>query len=217
MTKALIFDFDGLIVDTESVWFDVYQEVLQGYGVDLSLELFSKCVGSTDEALYEHMKVHAIKPFTREQVERQAELRYQDFLEGLVIRDGVINYLKDAQRLGLKVGLASSSGRNWVEHYLNRFEITDFFDGIWTGDDVQNVKPDPELYNRAVSSLKVKPDEAIVFEDSGNGLKAAQSAGIPCVVVPNRITNHLSFEGYTIKISSMGDVTLEELFEQLNK
>ncbi|QHE50781.1 HAD hydrolase-like protein [Pontibacillus sp. HMF3514] len=84
MIRAVIFDFDGLIVATESVWFDVFQEISQEYGVDLSLETFSKCVGSTDDALFDHMEIHATKPFDRLEIDRKAENRYRDFVEDLV-------------------------------------------------------------------------------------------------------------------------------------
>ncbi|KGX89882.1 HAD family hydrolase [Pontibacillus marinus BH030004 = DSM 16465] len=214
--KAVIFDFDGLIVDTESIWFDVFQEILQEYGVDLSLETFSKCVGSTDDALYEHMEIHATKPFDRMEIDREAEKRYQDFVEELVLRNGVLDYLKEAKRLGIHIGLASSSGMDWVKRYLTRFGILSYFDVMWTGDQVSEVKPDPELYERTIDSLQLQPEEAVVFEDSGNGLLAARRAGIPCVVVPNRVTRQISFEGYALKLSSMEEKSLREVLAYLN-
>ncbi len=216
MIKAVIFDFDGLIVDTESVWFDVFQEVLQEYGVDLSLETFSDCVGSTDDALFEHMEAHATKPFDRIEIDRKAEKRYQDFVDGLMLRNGVLDYLQEAKRLELRIGLASSSDMDWVKSYLTRFGILRYFDVMWTGDQVSEVKPDPELYERTVHSLQVQPEEAVVFEDSGNGLLAAHRAGIPCVVVPNRVTSQLSFEGYVMKLSSMEEKPLREVLAYLN-
>ncbi len=216
MIKAVIFDFDGLIVDTESIWFDVFQEILQEYGVDLSLETFSKCVGSTDDALYEHMEIHATKPFDRMEIDREAEKRYQDFVEDLVLRNGVLGYLKEAKRLGIRIGLASSSERDWVEKYLKRFGILSYFDVMWTGDQVSEVKPAPELYERTIHFLQVQPDEALVFEDSGNGLLAARRAGIPCVVVPNRVTSQISFEGYAMKLSSMQEKPLREVLAYFN-
>jgi len=216
MIKAVIFDFDGLIVDTESVWFDVFQEILQEYGVDLPLETFSQCVGSTDDALFEHMEARATKRFDREEIDQQAEERYKDFVSGLVLRDGVLDYLQEARRLGLRIGLASSSRREWVESYLKRFGIIDHFEVIRTQDDVDHIKPDPELYVQALEALAVQSDEAVVFEDSGNGLLAARRAGIPCVVVPNTVTRHLSFEGYAMKLSSMAEMSLEEVLRRLD-
>ena len=97
---------------------------------------------------------------------------------------GVLDYLRDAHRLGLKVGLASSSSCAWVEGHLVRLGLREYFDCVRARDDVSITKPDPALFLSAVETLGVQPCEAIAFEDSRNGLIAARRAGLHCVAVP---------------------------------
>lgn len=126
-------------------------------------------------------------------------------------------YLLEAKELGLNIGLASSSGREWVEGYLKKLNIFSYFDVIRTRDDVSRVKPDPELYVKAVEALGVAKSEVFAFEDSLNGLKAARAAGIQCVVVPNSVTAHLDFTDYSLKISSMSDLRLRQVLNSIKQ
>ncbi len=144
MIKALVFDFDGLIIDTESVWYDSYREVLLEYGMDLKIEDFSKVIGTTDEVLYQHIRQHATSPIDRGVIEKTAHEIYHKKMGEPELREGVENYLKSAQDRGLRIALASSSSRQWVEGYLRQLGILKYFETVKTRDDVSKVKPDPE-------------------------------------------------------------------------
>ncbi|MFD1019865.1 HAD family hydrolase [Thalassobacillus hwangdonensis] len=214
--KAVIFDFDGLIVDTESVWFDVFKDALQEYGVDLTMEEFALAIGTTDDVLFDHLdKTYAVQ-LDRNAIREKTEALYQQRMEVLILREGVLDYLQSAKQLGLKIGLASSSSRSWVEGFLKKFDIFNYFEVIRTKDDVNRVKPDPELYLQAVEALEVAPEETVVFEDSANGLEAAKAAGLHCVMVPNPVTAILSFEGHRLKLASMGDMELNRVLDQIS-
>ncbi len=214
--KAVIFDFDGLIVDTESIWYEVYKETVLEYGVELALEEFAKVIGTTDEVLYEYLQKHATKPFTRDDIEKAAHELYKTKIDTLTLREGVEDYLKEAKQLGLKIGLASSSSRAWVTSYLEKYKILDYFEVIRTKDNVAKVKPDPELYIQALEALGVAPEEAIAFEDSVNGSTAAIIAGISCVIVPNPVTEQLAFTSYSYRLSSMNEMPLSTLLDKIN-
>ncbi|RWR13223.1 HAD family hydrolase [Siminovitchia fortis] len=207
--EAVVFDFDGLIVDTESVWYDAFRQVFRNLDYGLTIDEFALCIGTSDDVLFEHLKKNV--SFTKEAVIKEAESIYKDRLQGLKLRDGVLEYISSAKKLGLKIGLASSSNRNWVEGFLERFEIKDYFDVIKTADDVVNIKPDPELYLAAIKDLGAAPERIIAFEDSQNGLRAALAAGLNVVVVPNKVTGHLNFEGHKLRLNSMADLPLEDL------
>jgi putative hydrolase of the HAD superfamily len=211
LIKAIVFDFDGLIVDTESVWFDVFKEVMIEYDCDLKIEDFAICIGTTDDILYERLAQIAYKPIDRTEISQKTRERYQDKMSHLQLREGVLDYLQTAKNLGLKIGLASSSSRRWVEGFLERFGIKEFFDVIKTSDDVKRVKPDPELYLRVIQDLGVEGHEALAFEDSKNGLTAAIKAGLHCVIVPNPVTSFLDFSGHLHRLSSMGEIGLHDL------
>ncbi len=126
-------------------------------------------------------------------------------------------YLEDARRLGLKIGLASSSSCRWVTGHLDRLELLPFFDAILARDDVQRTKPDPELYRKAVEALGVQPQEAVAFEDSHHGLVAARRAGLYCVAVPNDVTTSLRLDDADLQLTSMAAMPLVELIQHLSR
>ncbi|MCP8969642.1 HAD family hydrolase [Ectobacillus ponti] len=213
MVKAVIFDFDGLIVDTETVWYDVFREVFAEHGCDLPLEVFGKAVGTTDEMLLAHYYQYAKKPVEADELQRLADKRYSGRMLDLQPREGVLDYLQEAKELGLQVGLASSSSRAWIEGFLERFGIRPHFEVLKTKEDVAKVKPDPALYVQAAAALGVRPVEAIAFEDSLNGSIAARRAGLHCVIVPNQVTGHLAFTDYALRLNSMSEKALKDVVQ----
>ncbi|MBB6452687.1 putative hydrolase of the HAD superfamily [Salirhabdus euzebyi] len=216
MIKAVVFDFDGLIVDTESIWYEAYRDVLVDYGIDLQLEQFAKVIGTNDTVLYDYIRKNSKKEVDRNVIEGAAHKVFHEKMGQPALREGVREYLNSAKRLGLKIGLASSSSRKWVTDYLKIFEIDHYFETIHTRDDVQFVKPDPALYLLAVDKLHVKPNEALAFEDSLNGMTAALNAGLYCVIVPNPVTSDLPFQDFHYRLQSMSECSLEKLLNKIN-
>ncbi|MBM6619592.1 HAD-IA family hydrolase [Bacillus suaedaesalsae] len=214
--KAVIFDFDGLIIDTETVWYEVFRKVMGNYGVSMTVEDFSICIGTSDDVLYKKLEQLAGTTLDRTEMKRQTRELYNHYVSTLTLREGVIDYLQAATTMGLKLAVASSSSRNWVEAFLEKFQLRNYFDVVKTRDDVTMVKPDPELYIQAMTSLGVTAQEAFCFEDSKNGLQAALSAGLSCVIVPNGITRILDFSGHAFKMNSMADHSFEEVLAILH-
>lgn len=215
MIKAIIFDFDGLIIDTETAWYLAFKEVLHDHNVDLPLDLFVKCIGTKDTELNNYIEEKLGKDKI-DVIQKLAHDNHITKMESVDIRAGVREYLEDAKRLGLKNGLASSSTRTWVEGFLKQFQLFDYFEVIKTGDEVEKVKPDPTLYIKAVEALNINAAEAIAFEDSANGAKAAIAAGLKCVIVPNEVTKGISFEHYHLRINAMSDMKLEHVISHLS-
>jgi HAD superfamily hydrolase (TIGR01509 family) len=129
---------------------------------------------------------------------------------------GVAEYLTVAHGLGLKTAIASSSTRTWVMEHLERFGIGGHFDAIVCREDVKKTKPDPELYQTALRRLAVQPNEAIALEDSSNGIRAAKSAGLYCVVVPNLLTADLDLTEADLRLLSLEAMSLPALLETVN-
>jgi putative hydrolase of the HAD superfamily len=217
MIKAIIFDFDGLILDTETPWFYAYKEMFEELGAQLPLDVWAKVIGTNFDHFHplDYLEQQIKQKVDRVQFERQAEERHAALVQTMMVRPGVEQYLQAAQRLGLRVGLASSSSRAWVETYLIKYNLLRYFEVIRTKDDVVRVKPDPELYLQALEHLDVKNSEAVVFEDSLNGLRAAKAAGIYCVVVPNTVTSQLPFAMHDLRLNSMEDMTLEDILDKV--
>ncbi|WP_139185074.1 HAD family phosphatase [Psychrobacillus sp. OK028] len=216
--KGVIFDFDGLIVDTESTWYEAFKEVFwESHHISLDLIGYSHCIGTGNDVLYTYFREIAGDLVNCELIEEYATLRYEEKMGVPVLREGVKEYLDEAKQSNMKIALASSSSKQWVHTYLERLNIIDYFEVINTKDDVIKIKPDPELYHKTLMDLGLSPKETIVFEDSLNGLSAAKQAGIRCIIVPNNVTRNLKFENFDARIDSMAEITLSDLLKNLER
>ena len=218
--KALIFDFDGLILDTETPDYEVWCSIYREHGFELPREEWGKIIGGTGLSQFdaaEHLalllqgRLDSISLRDRHRSESRAILLAQ------ALMPGVMNYLSDAKRLGLKLAIASSSPHSWVDTHAKRLGIFEYFDRVICADDVAigRTKPNSDLFLLALSQLNVRKNEAIVFEDSPNGVRAAASAGIFVVAVPNSITSQLSIENANLTLSSLTDLSLRELLNKV--
>ena len=218
MIKGVIFDFDGLIIDTESAWFETLGEIYDEHGAQLPLETWTKCIGTSHDVFdpYVHLAEIASRPVNIEEIKEAALVRHDHIMQQRVLRPGVVDYLNAAQQLGLKIGIASSSHLAWLQPFMDKFEIAAYFSCIRTADFVQKVKPDPELYLQALAELGLQPEETICFEDSPNGALAAHTAGLNVVIVPNTMTEGLTFGPYKLRLNSMEEKSLEEVITFIN-
>ena len=214
--KALIFDFDGLILETEGPDYQSWDEVYRSYGCSLPLEKCIESIGSMDTFdPYLYLEQQLGRQVDREEIRARRRARQVELLANETILPGVEDYIVTARRLGLKLGLASSSSRGWVIGHLSRFGLEASFDCIQCGDDVIRTKPDPSLYLAVLRALGIEPHQAIALEDSPNGCLAAKRAGIFCVAVPNALTQHLVFDSADTRLSSLALLPLEKLILQI--
>lgn len=211
--RALVFDFDGLILDTEGPIYQSWQEVYQANGQDLPVADWVKTIGTWDNYFDPYVDLenrlgHAPDWSTIEPQRRQRE---NSLVQQQSILPGVVEYIDDAHRLGLKVGVASSSDRKWVLGHLQRLGLIARMDCIRVREDVARTKPDPGLFLSAAACLGVQPGEAIAFEDSHHGVVAARKAGMFIVAVPHGLTAHLPFTEADLRLHSLASLSLEEL------
>ncbi len=217
MIRALIFDFDGLILDTEGPAYESWVEIYREFGADLPLSAWQAWVGGSPHGFdpcgyLEGQLGRAVdrEGLTRRQLKREAEL-----IETQGVLPGVEQYIADAKRLGLKLGLASSSDCDWVYRYLEKLGLREAFDSVKCADDVERVKPHPDLYLAVLKELGLRPEEAIALEDSPNGITSAQAAGLFCVVVPNPLTRQLPTDHADLHLDSLEDFQLETLLAEV--
>ncbi len=210
--RSLLFDFDGLIVDTESPALAAWRWVYAQHGQELTLDRWSAAIGTLGgfDALA-HLEVLVGAPPDETVLSRRLEHELT-LVEAEALRPGIVEYLADAERLGLKKAIVSSGSRDWIDRHLRRLERLHGWDAIVTADrDEHRAKPRPTLYLEALDRLDVTADEAVAFEDSPNGIAAARAAGIPCVAVPNPVTAALGLDAADLVLDSLADLPLPEL------
>jgi HAD superfamily hydrolase (TIGR01509 family) len=215
MMQALIFDFDGLILDTEVPDLQSWQEVYAAHGCDFPMGLWARNVGTAGDPFdaYAHLEAHLGRPVDRDAIRARRHRRFAELVEAQAVMPGITDYLAEARRLGLKLGVASSSSRDWVTGHLARLGLAGSFDSIKSANDVQRAKPDPALYHAVLDALGLAPERAIAFEDSPNGIVAAKRAGVFGVAVPNAVTRQLEFDGADLRLDSLAEMPLQQLLE----
>jgi len=211
--KAVLFDFDGLLLDTETTEFHSFRQLYRSYGQDIGIEEWSGWAGAVGVREKACLRLEELlgKPLAREDAMQEQQRMYGELIAEQQLLPGVIDMLEDAKRLGLKIALASSATSEWAVGYIRQYGIDHYFDVFQTRDDVGRVKPDPEIYLRALDRLGVAGHEAIAFEDSPIGSQAATAAGIHCVVVPSVVTKGCIFDHAKLRLNCMLDMRLEQI------
>ena len=219
MIRAVVFDFDGLILDTEAPEFQTWQEIYQAHGCKLALEIWATGLGTSADAFdpCAHLEAQLGRLIDREVIHQRRRQRYYELLGAKAVLPGVREYIAEAKRLGLYLGVASSSSREWVVGHLTELGLYAYFDCIKCRDDVPHVKPDPALYQAVVEAFALQPHQAIALEDSPNGITAAKRAGLFCVAVPNPLTRQLSLAHADLLVSSLADLPLRQLLDHVQR
>jgi HAD superfamily hydrolase (TIGR01509 family) len=215
MLKALIFDFDGLILDTETPEVLVWQNIYKDHGFELPVDEWAKTVGGYGISDFDpahhlsHLSGGRLDPAP---LKARYRLEADSIIHSNPILPGVMDLIHTAQAKGLKIAIGSSSPHSWVDFHVQRLEIYHHFDHIVCQDDVApgRTKPHPDIYLKALEKLDVANTEAIVFEDSPNGVLASQRAGVFVVAVPNPLTAKMNVQG-DLTVSSLADVSLKDL------
>jgi HAD superfamily hydrolase (TIGR01509 family) len=217
MIRALVFDFDGVILDTETPFFRSWQEIYREYGFDLSMQDWASMLGSFSdpEDPYEQLEDHLGTPLDREAIRARRSYREMELLAKEEVLPGVEAIMQEGRRLGLILAVASSSDRNWVTTHLTRLGLIYQFKSIMCAEDVEFTKPHPDLYEAVCNVLDLPPVEAIAFEDTLNGVLAAKRAGLYCVAIPNPITRHLPMSEADMVVTSLEDIKLEEFINKV--
>ncbi len=188
--RALLLDFDGTMLETESSSYGSWRELLADHGYELTPETWSAAVGTIGGvdplALLEE---HLGTTVDRDALEERARLRHSELLEEEVLRPGIELLVDEARSRGVRFAIVTSASERWVRGHLRRLGLYgDLEDVIAANGDPARAKPDPVLYLEAAAQLDVDPEEAVAIEDSPNGVEAARRAGMQVVAFPNPVT-----------------------------
>lgn len=219
MIRGLIFDFDGLILNTEEMEYAAWEEIFQRHGSHLSEEEWALSMGRSADSFdtVGILEQATGKRYDRAVLKAQAHDRFHYLLSHEPPRPGVLSYLQSARLIGLPVALATSSSRSWAVGHLTRLDLITYFDVICTAEDVARVKPDPGLFLLAAKRLDLPAQDTVAFEDSANGVRAAKDAGCYCVAVPHKLS-YLDGQNLADRIIyAMADLPLVDLIDEINR
>jgi len=209
--RALIFDFDGLVLETEEPLYLAHAEIYAEHGQELSLDFWKTTVGTDTFDPDADLESRLGRPLDRAALDRARRRRTEELLAGREVLPGVLDLRDRARAAGLKLGIASSSSRRWVVGHLQRLGLGEGWDCIVCREDAALAKPDPGLYRVALECLGVAPSETVAIEDSGHGVAAARAAGIACLVVPSVMTAGADFSAARLVAESLAGVKLDDL------
>lgn len=210
MIKAIIFDMDGLTIDSERVTFECYQEILKGMNLTMDEEFYKTLLGKPLKGIYQRFYDVYGNDFPIEDVIKDVHaLMAKRFeTEGVPIKTGLKSLLEYLKENNYKTIVATSSNRERVDTILSQAQITDYFDDSICGDEVTKGKPNPEVFLKSCQKLGVNVDEAIVLEDSEAGIQASYDAGIKVICIPDMKYPEKQYEEKTFKIlKDLNDVT----------
>jgi HAD superfamily hydrolase (TIGR01509 family) len=215
--RGLLFDFDGLLVDTETPSRLVWEELYREHGHELPQDQWATLVGTIGAPFdpFGHLEELVGRPLNEQAFTTRRRAREYELADLEELRPGVEEYFAEAERLGLRTAVVSSSDDEWIARHLGRLGHLEGLDTIVAANgDTQRAKPRPDLYLEALDRLELEPTEAIAFEDSPNGVTAAKAAGLICVAVPNPITATLALDDADLVLDSLTDIPLAQLLER---
>ncbi len=203
--KAVLFDFDGVLVDTEWAIYDAWHRTFRENGHPLPLEVYNQCIGSDFNTWSPktHLEELTGAAFDWHDLDSKRQEKIESDLAGEGPMPGAVELLETLSSLGIPRAVVSSSSPHWVDGWLERLDLRKHFDQVVRRGDAPRIKPAPDLYLEAAKRFALDPAECLVIEDSLNGVKAAIAAGMPVWAVPNRVTACLDF--------SLADAVLSDL------
>src|SRR5262245_39823949 len=211
---AVVFDFDGIVLDSETPEYESHRRIYERCGVPLTIADWCEAIGVWAEG-HGDRRFEALCARSNEAPPREAYLAerqriFQTLLPPEPMR-GIRELLTALDVAGIPAAIASTSSARWVIPAAERIGVRGFFDVIVTGDEVQKRKPAPDVYLEAARRLGVEPEDAIAIEDSGPGVAAARAAGMAVVAIPHWLTKTHDLRGAHLEVAHAGQLTLDRL------
>ena len=212
--EAVIFDMDGVLIDSEPIHIEIEKQLFDKLGIDVPEAVHRSYMGASNEFMYSDLRSRfKLSESVTELIESDELFRSDYFhrLDTIPANDGLISLLGQIKAAGLKLAVATSSSPEIANILLSKSELASFFDAIVTTTEAGKSKPSPDVYLLAAKKIGVVPENCIVFEDSPNGLSAAKSAGMFCVVIQSDSDIIKELSGADYLIQSFTEITLSRL------
>jgi len=212
----VVFDFDGLIIDSEWVIFETAVAAFAAHGHRLTIEAWSTIVGTNDEHHPDRWarlcEACGVEGFDRADYEAAYEAQDRSNRDTLPALPGVVELVNELSAAGVPLGIASSSSCSWLDRHVNRLGLAHHFTTLVGADLVGGVgKPAPDVYLKACADLGADPSRSVALEDSAHGATAAKAAGMAVVAVPSRITRHNDFSHADLCVGSLTQLDLAQV------
>jgi len=189
MIKAIIFDMDGVIVNSEPLWKIVNFEIYRKYKIFMDDKIYEKVIGRVEEEVFgpffeeKGFSGKELEEINKKAIKERRELFMKKAEKRLEMFKGAKEKIIELKNKGYKLAIATSSFKSLMDLVVDKFEIREYFDILYSAEDVKNGKPNPEIYLKTMNKLNVKPNETVIIEDSINGIKAAKASGAYCIAV----------------------------------
>lgn len=204
---AVLFDFDGTMMDTEWIIYEEVQRIFHDEGQELPLEEYSKCIGSSYDTWSPQTYLEELtgKTYDWDTLRAARDLRIRERMESQGLIEGVVEALEFTKAQGLRLGIVSSSSIDWVGKWIDKYEVRHFFESVTCRGDAPRIKPAPDLFLKGAERMNLDPKKCLVVEDSRNGMLAAHEAGMSVFAVPNRVTAVCDFSEALAQLTSIKD------------
>ncbi len=211
--QAVVFDFDGVIIDTEKARYEAIQEIFAGYGQKLPLHVWIKSVGRAAYAIdpFDYLRSVTDEKLDLDLLKSIHKKIEIDLADTLPLLPGVSERIQEVKNNGGLLAVASSSSRAWVEGHLKKRGLLKYFSAIVCRDDTIRHKPDPEPYSTALKLLKCLPENSFAIEDSPLGIASAKAAGLKCIAVGCSLTRDLDLSNAHYVFNTLSEVSFSEL------
>ncbi|OWZ83859.1 HAD family hydrolase [Natranaerobius trueperi] len=211
--KAVIFDMDGVIIDSEPIHIEIEKKLIKKMGIELDSKQHESYIGMTMEALWEQIRSDFKLNYSVEELVENHKKEVYNYLasSALPLFPNIKNLILESKQNNLETAVASSSPKKIIELVVNKLDINCFFDYLISGEQVQKSKPYPDIFLQTAKQLRVSPNQCLVIEDSSNGVKAAKAAEMKCIGFQNPNSGNQDLSVADFIINSKDEVTLKEI------